>query len=103
MDTQNLFEVLERIYPLSSAFKEALKEELQTELFPKNHFLVQIRSVAHHSWFLEIGFAVAYYFSERKRIHVYDLHCCYSEAGQFHSLLLWWGPGEAWLDEAFDL
>lgn len=68
MNTERLFEALAKISPLPEDFREALTSELQEVTYPKNHFLVQMHSVAHHAYFLERGFAVAYYFRDGNKI-----------------------------------
>lgn len=68
INTEKLFQVLSAIHPLPRGFKEALSKELQIISYPKNHFLVQMFSVAHYGYFLENGFAVAYHFHEGKKI-----------------------------------
>jgi|SRR5690606_1632815 len=68
INTENLFQVLSAIHPLPRTFKEALSKELQIISYPKNHFLVQMFSVAHYAYFLENGFAVAYHFHDGKKI-----------------------------------
>lgn len=68
MKTERLIKVLENIQPLSAAFKEALTHEFHVVNYPKNHFIVQIHSIAHNSYFLEKGFAVSYYYAGGRKI-----------------------------------
>lgn len=68
MRTENLLRLLTSFHPLPAAFKEALDREMQPVTYPKNHFLVQVHSIAHHAYFLEKGFAVAFYFKENRKI-----------------------------------
>ena len=68
METDRLFQILTSIRPLSEDFKKALEKELRYVTYPKGHFLIQALSIAHHSYFLEKGFAVAYHYYENRRI-----------------------------------
>ena len=53
---------------LSGDFREALKKELTLIRFPKGHFLVQAHTAAHHSYFMENGFAVSFQYRRERRI-----------------------------------
>lgn len=68
MNTDRLFEVLSAMHFLPADFKEALKTELKCVTFPKGHYLVQAHTPAHHSYFMESGFAVAYQYRQDRRI-----------------------------------
>jgi len=68
MNTQTLFQVLERIHPLPDDFKKALENELQPVAYPKGYLLVQEHSIANNAYFLEKGFSVAYHFHDTRKI-----------------------------------
>jgi len=68
MSTEKLFQVLSAFHPLPADFQEALKNELQLVTYPKGHYLVQAQSPAHHVYFLEKGFSVAYQYQRNKRV-----------------------------------
>jgi CRP-like cAMP-binding protein len=68
METDRLFQVLDSIHPLSEDFKKSLEKELLFVNYPKGHFLIQALSVAHHAYFLDKGFAVAYHYHENRKI-----------------------------------
>jgi CRP/FNR family transcriptional regulator, anaerobic regulatory protein len=67
MDTGNLFQALEEIYPLSADLKNALASELTELSLPKDHFLLQPPQVSDHAYFLVQGFAMSYMFVEGER------------------------------------
>lgn len=68
MTTERLFRVLAKIHPLTEAFKDALKNELQFVAYPKGHYLIQARTVARHAYFLQTGFSVSYLYHEGDRV-----------------------------------
>lgn len=65
---EKLFQVLSGIHPLPRELKEALSKELQVVSFPRSHFLVQMQTVANYAYFLQNGFAVAYYLNDGRKI-----------------------------------
>ena len=68
MQAERLIQVLSQIHELSTNFKEALKSELRAVSFPKGHYLVQSQSAAHHAFFLDKGFSVAFQYKRNKRV-----------------------------------
>lgn len=60
--------MLSAMHFLPADFKEALKNELKYVTYPRGHYLVQAHTAAHHSYFMENGFAVAYQFRQDRRI-----------------------------------
>ncbi|AYB32013.1 Crp/Fnr family transcriptional regulator [Chryseolinea soli] len=67
MDTERLFELLNRIYPVSEEFRNAIERELIQLSFPKNHVLLEPPNVAGHSYFINSGFAISYTYFEGKK------------------------------------
>lgn len=68
METERLFQVLSGFHPLPLDFRESLKSELHQVQYPKGHYLVQAKSAAQHSFFLEKGFAVGFQYQRNKRV-----------------------------------
>ena len=68
MNTDRLFQLLASLHPLSTELREALTKVLKPVSFPKGHYLVQAQTAAHHAWFLEKGFAVAFQYQGNKRL-----------------------------------
>ena len=56
------------MHPLSAELREALTGALRSVAFPKGHYLVQAQTPAHHAYFLERGFAVAFRYQANKRV-----------------------------------
>lgn len=67
MNLDALYRYLTTFHPLPGDFRDALSVELRHAHFPKEHFLVQALSAAHHVYFLENGFAVSYEYRDGKR------------------------------------
>lgn len=78
MKKQKLFEVLQRIQPLSDVFQEAIEEALTELSLPKGYFLMEAPRVAEYIYFIESGFAQAYYYEDGEK-----LTSAYWKSGQF--------------------
>lgn len=68
MNTDRLFDVLGAMHFLPADFREALKRELNFVELPRGHYLLQAHTAAHHSYFMENGFAVAFQYRKDWRI-----------------------------------
>ena len=66
MDTSLLLQSLNFITPLSSKIQERLNDCLVEERFPKKHVLVKEGSTAKRIYFINSGFARAYYYRDGK-------------------------------------
>lgn len=56
------------MHPLPMNLREALQGALRSISFPKGHALVQALTAAHHAYFLQNGFAVAFRYQGNKRV-----------------------------------
>src|SRR5579875_736341 len=66
MNTDLLIQTLNFIAPLASKIQERLHEYLIEEKYPKRHLLVKEGQVAKRIYFIEEGFARAYFYSGAK-------------------------------------
>lgn len=64
MIAEGLLHLLSSVRPLSSAFKEALENEMIDLSLPKGHYLLEEKSICNHLFYLHSGFAVSFSYTE---------------------------------------
>ncbi|WP_266369248.1 Crp/Fnr family transcriptional regulator [Tellurirhabdus rosea] len=65
---QHLLAQIERITPMSGAFREALAEAVKIRNLPRGTLLLQPGQVCNQLWFVEKGLARAFYLEEDKEL-----------------------------------
>lgn len=67
MKTQQLFDLLSAIHPLSDELKSSMRRELTSLSLPKGYLLLEAPRVADMAYFLVEGFAMSYTYIKGKR------------------------------------
>jgi CRP/FNR family transcriptional regulator, anaerobic regulatory protein len=68
MDTQFLIQTVSQIIPLSDKLLGRLADNLKEEKFPKKHLLLTEGQTARRIYFIQEGFARAYYYDKDKEL-----------------------------------
>jgi CRP-like cAMP-binding protein len=66
MDPQFLLQLINQIIPVSPKLAQRLTDNLKEEVYPKKHILLDEGQVARRIYFIQSGFARAYYFQDGK-------------------------------------
>ena len=68
MNRHNLIDVLSAIHPLSPTLQQSIIDALIPAVFPRNHILLDVPSVADFVYFIESGMAMAYSIDNKRKI-----------------------------------
>jgi CRP/FNR family transcriptional regulator, anaerobic regulatory protein len=72
MPTNELFDSLSHIHPISEAFKQALMEEVTALSLPRSHYLLEAPHVSDFIFFIKSGYATTFtYFQGRKYVECF--------------------------------